>query len=1282
MNGRVHAMQQNSSSDCSSSFAFLLLLHLREPGVLQPGSDVLLERTPRGGYEAVSVTSGRKVRLTRKSLAGSLTVVGERGVAGGNGGWYNVAAHGKRCAPRGTASVKGETGTGSSRYMQTATASRDATTNRMVGLTSAAGIVAFLSEPDPALQAYALDKLNDEIDSIWPEVTASIGQIEALYEDKSFAQRELAALVLSKVYYQLQEYDESMVFALGAGRYFNLEESGEYEDTIVAKCVDTYISLCVMHNPPTQASQTRGASAEFQQRDGQSTQASIASPTTPFSQAALPSKSLLSREEHETAWDPAAPKGGNANIPGAHPNPLTLSPSVQKNLRVIIGRLFESCYEVGAYKQVVGIAVEARNMSTLREAILRSSQDTKSKGKKSAGANTTSTEELMEYVLDICMNVVQERGLRNEILKMILELLSDIPNPDYFAIARCVVYLDQYTMASELVRSLVRKGDGKSLAVAYQLSFDLYENGTQEFLQKVMEELPETDDVGKAESTVVDAKGGQSSRPVPNEDDENAAESDQLLTELQDSAGAPNTSTILTSRTKPSAESEEAKRAYSSIRDILRGTKSIELNLEFLFRNSHSDKAVLNKIRDSLEARNSIFHTSVTFANAFMNAGTTIDSFFRENLEWLGKAVNWSKFTATAALGVIHRGNLSQGKKLLEPYLPRDNGAPNSGSPYSQGGSLYALGLIYTNHGTHVLDYLRNQFRSTQEEVVQHGGALGLGVAGMATGSEEIYEELKNVLYQDSAINGEAVGLAMGLVMLGTGNVKALEDMIQYAHDTQHEKGVRGLALGMALIMYARQEAADELINGLLDDADPALRYGGIMTIALAYCGSGSNKAVRKLLHVAVSDVSDDVRRIAVMSLGFVLFRKPGSVPRMVELLSESYNPHVRYGATMALGIACAGTGLDEAIDLLEPMIKDSVDFVRQGALIALAMIMVQQNDAMNPKVSAIRKQLQKAIGDRHEDAMAKFGCALALGIIDAGGRNCTIGLQTQTGNLNMAAIVGMAVFTQYWYWFPLTHFLALSFTPTAVIGVDQDLEVPSFKFYSNTRPSMFDYPPEQEVKPEEAPEKVKTAVLSTTAQAKRRKLAKDRQNKADGMDIDPTPTTPKPEAEDDKMDTDDLADGKTGDEKDEEKDSLKKRVEKEKVGHDVENMKRVLPAQIKYISFAADGRYQPVKKPTGGVILLHDTQSSEPKSLLELKARKKTAAPAPGAGVPTGPAARAINMADLNPVVGGGAAAAAGVLTAVDEDDDGEEAPVPDEFEVDDDDEEEEEEEEEEDDE
>ena len=38
--------------------------------------------------------------------------------------------------------------------------------------------------------------------------------------------------------------------------------------------------------------------------------------------------------------------------------------------------------------------------------------------------------------------------------------------------------------------------------------------------------------------------------------------------------------------------------------------------------------------------------------------------------------------------------------------------------------------------------------------------------------------------------------------------------------------------------------------------------------------------------------------------------RTPEQCPSVVSLLSESYNPHVRYGAAIALGISCAGTGL------------------------------------------------------------------------------------------------------------------------------------------------------------------------------------------------------------------------------------------------------------------------------------------------------------------------------------------------------------------------------------
>jgi len=112
----------------------------------------------------------------------------------------------------------------------------------------------------------------------------------------------------------------------------------------------------------------------------------------------------------------------------------------------------------------------------------------------------------------------------------------------------------------------------------------------------------------------------------------------------------------------------------------------------------------------------------------------------------------------------------------------------------------------------------------------------------------------------------------------------------------------------------------------------------------------------------------------------------------------------------MALGIACAGTGSKEAIALLEPMTNDPVSYVRQGALIASALILVQQTEVTCPKVKDFRLLYSRVIADKHEDVMAKFGAILAQGIIDAGGRNATVSLQSRTGHTDMAAVVGMQV--------------------------------------------------------------------------------------------------------------------------------------------------------------------------------------------------------------------------------------------------------------------------------
>merc|ERR1719228_310755 len=207
-----------------------------------------------------------------------------------------------------------------------------------------------------------------------------------------------------------------------------------------------------------------------------------------------------------------------------------------------------------------------------------------------------------------------------------------------------------------------------------------------------------------------------------------------------------------------------------------------------------------------------------------MNVGTSIDTFLRANLEWLGKAKNWAKFTATASIGVIHKGHHKESLKLLQPYLPQ-NGV--SGSPYQEGGALFALGLIHANGSDQSkVEYLSNALRNSgTNEIVQHGACLGLGLVALASGNQELFETLKCIVFNDSAVAGEAAGLALGLVLLGTADGDAIQEMLNHAQDTKHEKIIRGLAMGLAMTMYGREEEADTLIEQLIRDKDPILRF-------------------------------------------------------------------------------------------------------------------------------------------------------------------------------------------------------------------------------------------------------------------------------------------------------------------------------------------------------------------------------------------------------------------------------------------------------------------------
>ena len=83
----------------------------------------------------------------------------------------------------------------------------------------------------------------------------------------------------------------------------------------------------------------------------------------------------------------------------------------------------------------------------------------------------------------------------------------------------------------------------------------------------------------------------------------------------------------------------------------------------------------------------------------------------------------------------------------------------------------------------------------------------------MATKDKDVYDNLKNILYEDFAVAGEAAALGMGLTMLGSADPDAIEEMLKYAQDTKHEKIIRGLSLGLALLLYGKEDNADTLIE-------------------------------------------------------------------------------------------------------------------------------------------------------------------------------------------------------------------------------------------------------------------------------------------------------------------------------------------------------------------------------------------------------------------------------------------------------------------------------------
>lgn len=222
---------------------------------------------------------------------------------------------------------------------------------------------------------------------------------------------------------------------------------------------------------------------------------------------------------------------------------------------------------------------------------------------------------------------------------------------------------------------------------------------------------------------------------------------------------------------------------------------------------------------------------------------------------------------------------------------------------------------------------------------------------------------------------------------------------------------------------------------------------------------------------------------------------------------------------------------------------------------------------------------------------MSKMGAIMAAGILDAGGRNVTVGLRSRSGHFRRTSCLALAVFTQYWYWYPLTYFLSLALQPSVAIGVNGDLAMPEFEMECSCKPSLFAYPAPVAAEKKEEVAKVPTAVLSTTAKAKERAKKKEAEKKGAGAAGDKAVDGDKMEVEEAGAE-EAAAEGKEADDKaGEKKEEGPGAGDKDKAAdvgpYTLRNPVRVAPAQVRHVSLKPESRWVPVKREVACVGIL-----------------------------------------------------------------------------------------------
>lgn len=518
---------------------------------------------------------------------------------------------------------------------------------------TATGLLSLLSEPSLELKHYALTQLLSIVDTLWHEIGHALPDLEALSEEEWTISdsssslslkneiRHLAAAVASKVFFHLEEPFQALRLALESNEaYFhsllNVSSSSSMANHHTQE--DTYVQVLV------------GAAME----------AYISQARKRYYIMESSNSKLSSTDTNTTVPVAVATATGGGGILKNIDATLLESLNSTKLLQ-LVHVMFQKCFLDLNFKYPLGIAIEARDISLL-DMILKQVQDQCcSMEQVSSSSSSLWT---LYHVLVYAMNIVTSSTTMDDTMSTTFRhVVLHVVGKHFKAFITSLSYHEKETTRDTMndeggtIHTSSNNDEKPQEEVVYPILVTTLEDKKRfstlrmkcivSFIQ-IQQRLKQSSSIASILNQLLLVSSAQEGQDDDDEEEKDLLLALQIGFHLMDSGDQNFVDCIAKELLEPSITLRNYsmyKSRVDKMKRILVGGFSSELSLLFLHKYSDSDRLIMDNVKKTLEerggSRNSVYHNCAVVTHSYLNAGTTNDSFLRDNLDWMKKASNW-----------------------------------------------------------------------------------------------------------------------------------------------------------------------------------------------------------------------------------------------------------------------------------------------------------------------------------------------------------------------------------------------------------------------------------------------------------------------------------------------------------------------------------------------------------------------------------------------------------------------------------------------------------------